>query len=77
MNKKWWIIGSVIVIGAGVGAYFLFRKPKEDKEGNKRIVYGPQEPFDSSGDVGGEERYMGSFNPCIETKVVPAKVVPG
>lgn len=32
MNKKWWIIGSVIVIGAGVGAYFLFRKPKEDND---------------------------------------------
>jgi len=42
-----------------------------DKEGNKRIVYGPEEPFDSSGDVGGGTRYMGSFNPCIETKVVP------
>lgn len=36
MNKKWWIIGGLIVIGAGVGAYFLFRKPKEDKEGNKK-----------------------------------------
>jgi peptidoglycan hydrolase-like protein with peptidoglycan-binding domain len=36
MNKKWWIIGGLIVVGAGVGAYFLFRKPKEDKEGNKR-----------------------------------------
>ena len=32
MNKKWWIIGSIIVIGAGVGAYFLFRKPKEDED---------------------------------------------
>lgn len=46
-----------------------------DKEGNKRIVYGPKEPFNSSGDVGGETRYMGSFNPCIETKVVPVNPI--
>jgi len=34
MNKKWWIIGGLIVIGAGIGAYFLFRKPKDDEEDN-------------------------------------------
>ena len=52
-----------------------------DKEGNKRIVYGPKEPFNSGanvssnnprGDVGPKKRFMDSFNPCIETKVVPA-----
>lgn len=43
-----------------------------DKEGNKRIVYGPKEPFNSRGDVGPEKRFMDSFNPCIETKVIPA-----
>lgn len=32
MNKKWWLIGSLIVVGAGVGAYFLFRKPKGENE---------------------------------------------
>lgn len=36
MNKKWWIIGGLIVVGAGIGAYFLFRKPKdENKDENK------------------------------------------
>jgi len=43
-----------------------------DKDGNKRIVYGPKEPFGATGNVGPEERSMGSFNPCIETKVIPA-----
>lgn len=49
-----------------------------DKEGNKRIVYGPQEPFtpeknsNRPNDVGPEYRFLGSFNPCIEKKVVPA-----
>lgn len=43
-----------------------------DKEGNKRIVYGPKEPFNAKGNVGPQARFMGSFNPCIETKVIPA-----
>ncbi len=43
-----------------------------DKEGSKRIVYGPKEPFDSRGDVGPGKRFMDSFNPCIETKVIPS-----
>lgn len=43
-----------------------------DKKGNKRIVYEPKEPFESIGDVGPKIRFMGSFNPCIETKVIPA-----
>jgi len=43
-----------------------------DKEGNKKIVYGPKEPFNSSGNVGPQARFMGSFNPCIETEVIPA-----
>ena len=30
-NKKWWIIGGLIVAGAGVGAYFLFRPNKEER----------------------------------------------
>jgi len=35
-NKaKWWIIGSIITIGAGVGAYFLFRKPTESDDDDK------------------------------------------
>ena len=35
MNRKWWIIGSLIVVGAGVGAYFLFRPSKEEREEKK------------------------------------------
>lgn len=42
------------------------------KNREKRIVYGPQEPFQAQGDVGPKARFMGSFNPCIEKKVVPA-----
>ena len=35
-NKaKWWIIGSIITIGAGVGAYFLFRKTPEERQALK------------------------------------------
>ena len=34
-NKKWWIIGGLIVAGAGVGAYFLFRPSKEEREKKK------------------------------------------
>jgi hypothetical protein len=30
-SKMIWIIGGLIVIAGGIGAYFLLRKPKEDK----------------------------------------------
>ncbi len=32
MKAKWWIISGVILVGAGVGAYFLFRKPTDEKK---------------------------------------------
>lgn len=31
-NKWLWIVGSLILVGGGIGAYFLLRKPKEDAE---------------------------------------------
>jgi|LakMenE18May11ns_1017448.scaffolds.fasta_scaffold9958642_14 hypothetical protein len=31
MNKKVLIIGAITLVGIGVGAYFIFRKPKKDK----------------------------------------------
>lgn len=38
----------------------------EEDNGDKRIVYGPKEPFGGSGDVGpGKSQSLGSFNPCI------------
>ena len=36
MNKKWWIIGGLIVVGAGIGAYFLFRKPKDENKDEEK-----------------------------------------
>jgi len=35
MKAKWWIIGGLILAGAGVGAYFLFRKPKDEDDLDK------------------------------------------
>lgn len=31
-NKKWLIIGAIALVGIGVGAYFVFRKPKKDEK---------------------------------------------
>lgn len=32
-SNKWvWIIGSLILIGGGIGAYFLLRKPKDEED---------------------------------------------
>jgi hypothetical protein len=33
-SKMFWIIGGVLLVAGGIGAYFLLRKPKEDKDGD-------------------------------------------
>jgi hypothetical protein len=48
MKKKWWIIGGIILAGAGVGAYFLFRKPKDEDDLEKLMEDSSSETKSSS-----------------------------
>ena len=35
-SKMIWIIGGLIVIAGGIGAYFLLRKPKDESAGDDK-----------------------------------------
>jgi len=53
-NKKWWIIGGLIVAGAGVGAYFLFRPSKEERL-KKKLAKGDDAKDDENSSSLGEK----------------------
>lgn len=58
-KKGWWIIGSVGVVGLGVGSYFLFfhnkNKPGSDKYGNLKLKGKGKDAKVSGGVEGGVE----------------------
>jgi hypothetical protein len=51
-SKIFWIIGGLVVIAGGIGAYFLLRKPKED-ENNNDTDTDDKKPQSDSGSIGG------------------------
>lgn len=61
-STMFWIIGSLIVVAGGIGAYFLLRKPKEDNEENTK-----KDADVNTGGVGGEYG-GGSVTPSVEKK---------
>ena len=54
-SKIFWIIGGLVVIAGGIGAYFLLRKPKEEENNNDSDTDDkkPQSDSDSGGGSGG------------------------
>lgn len=38
INPLWWVLGSVVVIGLGVGAYFLFSGNKSEEQKNESVA---------------------------------------
>jgi hypothetical protein len=51
-SKIFWIIGGLVVIAGGIGAYFLLRKPKEEENNNDTDDKKPQSDINSVGGVG-------------------------
>jgi hypothetical protein len=50
--KKWvWIVGGLIVVAGGIGAYFLLKKPKEDENGS-------DDDFNYQNPPSGQQRFV-------------------
>jgi hypothetical protein len=53
-SKIFWIIGGLVVIAGGIGAYFLLRKPKQEENNNDTDTDDKKPQSDSgSGAIGG------------------------
>lgn len=67
-NKKWWIIGGLIVASAGVGAYFLFRPSKEEREEKKKLSKGKDSTDEENSNSLGETPPKDNVNESQVTK---------
>ena len=55
-----WVLIGTLLVGGGIGAYFLLRKPKEEKEGEEEVATDDSSSSSSSSSNSSSSQYVAS-----------------